>query len=113
VALFGKKKDEDFEDEEGLMSDDNRGTRKLTRKSKDLQVEVKKKKKKEPPKPWGKNERLLVLVVLLATAVFAAVLAVSARGEGFIKVPNFDFRMPDFDSLNIFKEETIIIERKR
>jgi len=56
MAIFGKKEDE-FEEEE-----DFRSGRKITRKFKDLNPENKK-RRKEPPKPWGKKERLIVLIV--------------------------------------------------
>lgn len=105
MALFGKKEDpaEEIEEfEEG---------RKITRKLKDLNPENKK-KRKEPPKPWGKKERIIVLSVLLVTTVFSAILLLrNLRGSSF-KGFNFHFPKIDIRSINIFKGETITIEKE-
>lgn len=104
MALFGKKKekeDEDFEDE-------NKGNRKFTKKLVDL-APKNKKKRKEPPKPWGKKERMIVLIVLAATAIIALTLMISAKGDSGIR---FNFPKPDFSFLNVLKEETVVIEKK-
>jgi hypothetical protein len=104
MSIFGKKqKDEDEEFEE-----EGRGNRKFTKKLVDL-APVNKKKRKEPPKPWGKKERMTVLIVLAATAVIALGLMISAKGDSGIR---FNFPKPDFSFLNSLKEETIIIEKK-
>ena len=100
MALFGKKADsaEEIEDfKEG---------RKITGKLKDLRPENKK-KRKEPPKPWGKKERILVLAVLIATTAISAILLLrNLRGV------NFHFPKINIDSLNIFRGETITIEKE-
>jgi len=62
-------------------------------------------KKKEPPKPWGRKERLVVLVILLATVGSSAILALSARNWKLPGTPRF--KMP---SINFFEGKTIIIE---
>lgn len=105
MAIFGKKEDE-FDEKENLEEG-----RKITRKLKDLKPENKK-KRKEPPKPWGKKERIIVLAVLLATTIISAILLFSnLLGPGFGK---FNIRIPKFDlnSINIFKGETIVIQKK-
>lgn len=106
MALFGKKKEEEEEVEE---IDEKEG-RKITKGLKDLNPENKR-KRKEPPKPWGKKERLIVLTVFVSTVIIAAVLMFTARGT-----PEFgqiNITLPSFESLNILKEETIIIEKPR
>lgn len=125
MALFGKKKEEldEYEDEDGLVEEE-RQDRKLTRKFKDLKNENKK-KRKEPPKPWGKVERLIVLVVLVITILISGGLYLISRPNlQFVNNPglsnnnlqintkNFQFPKINFDSLNIFKEETIEIRKK-
>lgn len=105
MALFGKKEDpaEEIEEfEEG---------RKITRKLKDLKPENKK-KRKEPPKPWGKKERIIVLAVLLVTTIFSAILLLRNLGGPSFK--GFNFRLPKIDirSINIFRGETITIEKE-
>jgi hypothetical protein len=108
MALFGKKKDEEYEDEDEFDEEEGRGSRKFNKKFRDLSPQNKK-KRKEPPKPWGKKERITVLVILVVTVVVSAVLAFVAGGKG-----KFNLSLPkfDFSSLNIFKEETIIVGRK-
>ncbi len=116
MGLFGKKKEEEEVDEEFEIGDDLEN-RKLKRQLRDLKSENKK-ARKEPPKPWGKKERLLVLIILLITTLVSGVLFLFSR-------PNFQFQMPNiksslakpteffsFGSLNIFKEETIEIRKK-
>ena len=108
MALFGRNRDEEYEDEDEFNEEEDRGDRRLTKKFRDLNPKNRK-KRKEPPKPWGKKERTIVLVVLLVTVVVAAILAFGARGKGI-----FRLSLPKFDinSLNIFKEETIIVGKK-
>lgn len=108
MAIFGRKKDEEYEDEDEFNEEENRGDRKLTKKFRDL-TPKNRKKRKEPPKPWGKKERLMVLVILLITVVISAILAFGAGDKS-----KFHFSLPkfDFSSLNIFKEETIIVGKK-
>jgi hypothetical protein len=113
MALFGRgKKDEDeeYEDDEELEIEDEREDRKLTRKFKDLRRENRK-KRKEPPKPWGKKERLTIFIILVSSILIAGILAISnqAHLSFSISKPSFNF---DFSKLNLFKEETIIIQKK-
>ncbi len=99
MSLFRRDKEEDYEDEDEILEEEDRRDRKLARKFKDLRGENKK-RRKEPLKPWGKRERILVLIILLSTIIISGVLA------GL----KFDFEMPDF-SFDIFKEKTIILEK--
>lgn len=111
MAFFGRKRDEELEDDEEFDREEERKDRKLTKKFKDLNPKNKK-KRKEPPKPWGKLERLIVLIVLISTFIVSAILALSSRGLFFSGSLKPDFSKINFDSLNIFKEETIIINKK-
>lgn len=114
MALFGKKKSEDDEElEDGELEEDgDKASRNLKRKiNRDLKPENKK-KRKEPPKPWGKKERMIVLVIFLSTVVITGILALSARGYSVPSVSGPNFSLPSIESLNIFKEETIIIHKK-
>jgi hypothetical protein len=108
MALFGRNRDEEFEDEDEFDEKEDRGDRKLTKKFRDLNPKNKK-KRKEPPKPWGKKERMIVLIILLATVIISAILAFGARGSGTFRLGISKF---DINSLNIFKEETIIVGKK-
>lgn len=62
--------------------------------------------RKEPPKPWGKFERMVVLIALLFTIITALILVLYSEGY---RLPKIDF---DLNKLNILKSDTIIIERK-
>lgn len=112
MALFGRNKyeDEDEEYEDELEEEDERRDRKLTRKFRDLRPENRR-KRKEPPKPWGKKERLMILIILLSTVIIAGVLAISNQAHITFNLgkPSFSF---DFSRLNPFKEETITIQKK-
>jgi len=102
MAIFKKNKklDEDEFDEE-----EARGGRKLTKKLRDLEPKNKK-KRREPPKPWGKKERMIVFMVLAVSVIISAILAVRAQSNFSI---SGNFPRINLDSLNIFKEETIIV----
>lgn len=110
MAIFGKKKEEDFEDEDEF-EEGGREDRKLTKKFKDLKSENKK-KRKEPPKPWGKKERIIVLSVLLATAIISAILSFSNSFSLELSKLRLNTHKFSLNSLNIFKGETIIIQKK-
>ena len=105
--MFGRKKDEEEEE----FEEEERGNRKFTKNFRDLKPENNK-KRKEPPKPWGKRERIIVLTVLLATVIISAILSFSNTFKGGFG--NIHLELPRFNlsSLNIFKGETIIINKK-
>lgn len=97
MALFGRKKEEDYEDEE-------RDFEKTPRKIRDLKPENKK-KRKEPVKPWGKKERYIVLSILLGTVLVSGVLALTARD---LKLPGLPRLSPfSLNFSNPFREEVI------
>ena len=94
MSIFRNKKEEDYdyEDEEFEEHEDRRPN---PRKFKDLKPENKK-KRKEPPKPWGRPERLTVLVVILITVFTSVILSLSARnfklpGLPRISLPSFNW----------------------
>ncbi len=105
MGLFGKKKEEDFEDEDELVEEESLRTRRI----KDLKSENKK-KRKEPPKPWGKRERYTILIVFLSTILVAGFLALSARDFKLPGFPRFSFNVskPNWD-LDIFNQDPIVI----
>lgn len=76
-------------------------------KSKEVKKASPKEKKvrKVPAKPWGKKERILVLVVLIFTVGTSAILALSARSWKLPGLPKI--------SLPSFKTETIVIEKDK
>lgn len=90
MALFGRNKNEDYEDED-----------ESPRKIRDLRPENRK-ARKEPPKPWTKRERMIVLIAILITVVTAAILAFSNQAH-------LSFNFP---KINLLKEETIEIRKK-
>jgi len=110
MSIF-KNKDEDFEDEDEFEEEES-GNRKFTKKFKDLKPENKK-KRKEPPKPWGKKERLTILIVLIVTVVVSAILSLSNGFHVKFNKPNVNLPRFSLESLNIFKGETIIVDSKR
>jgi len=102
MSIFQKKKEEDYdyEDEEFEEHEERRPN---PRKFKDLKPENKK-KRKEPPKPWGRPERITVLVVILITVLTSVILSLSARN---FKLPGFPrISLPSFN----WGESTIVIE---
>lgn len=106
MGIFGKKEDEFGKDGENF-----REGRKITRKLKDLNPENKK-KRKELPKPWGKKERIIVLVVLIVTTIISGILLFTNSAQ--LGKEGFHLRTPSFSlkSINIFKGETIVVEKK-
>lgn len=101
MSIFKKKKVELDEDqivelEERILSN---------KKLKDLSPQNKR-KRKEPVKPWGKKERLIILVTLLITAMISAGLMISSYGFKYPKV-NLNLNLN-----NLFKGETIVITKK-
>lgn len=111
MKLFGKKKDEDIEEEEDeLDSEEELKDRKLTRKFKDLKPENKK-SRKEPPKPWGKKERLIVGGFFLFTTISATVMFLMSHEFKFPGFPKITFN--SFDLSNPFGEEIIQIGQKK
>ena len=82
-----KEEDDDYEDEE----------------FRDLKPENKR-RRKEPPKPWGRPERLTVLIVILITVLTSVILSLSARNFKLPGLPRIS--LPSFN----WGEETFYIE---
>lgn len=108
MAIFGRNKDEDYEDEEEIEKEEEKADHKLTKKFKDLNSKNKK-KRKEPPKPWGIKERLLVLSILVITTVLSGVFAFSARENKLSNLPRFIVNLSNFNFQNPFGETVIEI----
>lgn len=110
MGLFGKNKEEEFDEEEGFNEQEELQDRKLTRKFRDLSPENKK-KRKEPPKPWSKKERMLVLWFFLATTVLAAGMFLFSHDFKFPGIPRITFS--NINLRNPFAEEIIEIGEKK
>ncbi|QQG41791.1 MAG: hypothetical protein HYV90_00560 [Candidatus Woesebacteria bacterium] len=113
MALFGRKKDEEEFDDDPSNAYASEGKGEFSRRRlRDLKPENRK-KRKEPPKPWGKRERLTLLIVILATVIISGILTFTSEGKGQLNLPKPNFSLPkmNFDSLNFFKEETITIKK--
>lgn len=113
MGLFGKKKEEDLEDDDELTYDEEKQDRRLTRKFKDLNPENNK-KRKEPPKPWGKKERMIVLLIFLGTVLVSAGLTLSSKGFSIVKFTDLSSKINNFNlgSFSILKEKTFEIRKK-
>lgn len=112
MSFLRKRKNEEIEEEE--YEEPVRRSRNKSLKDsqfKDLKSENKR-KRKEPPKPWGKKERLLILILLAATAGTSGILALSSRVWKLPGLPRFAVPKLSAISLPFFGEETIVIEKK-
>jgi len=98
MALFGKKKEEEFEEIE-----------ESPRQIKNLKPRTQK-KEKTPPKPWGKKERYIVLSIFIGTILIAGILATAARGFKLPGLPKLSFSGFNFNSP--FGEEVITLGKK-
>lgn len=101
-----KGRDDDFDDE---IPQSLRRKRIEDKEFKDLKPENKK-KRKAPPKPWGKKERIIVLIVLLLTAGTSGFLALSSREWKVAGLPRIE--APKIEAPFI-GEEKIVIEGKQ
>lgn len=112
MGIFGRKNEDDYDEEEGFREEEELKDRRLTRKFRDLKPENKK-KRKEPPKPWGKRERVTLLIVILTTIIISGILTLTSGRGKFFNFSGFNFSLPkaDFSSFNLFKEETITIKK--
>lgn len=101
MAIFGRKKEEDYEDDEEFDE----------LEVKDLKPENRR-RRKEIAKPWGKRERYTVLIFLLATVVISSVLAASGRDWKLPGLPQI--KTPSFKGFNFdfLKGQTITIGKK-
>lgn len=99
MAIFGKRKEEEFESEDEFEEQ----PRKISR------LRFKNRKtKNEPIKLWGKKERLSILLVLMATLLISGFLALSARNFKLAKLPRLS--LINIDNLNPFKKQIIVVE---
>lgn len=91
MSIFSRARREDLDDEEEDVIERSSRQRKI----RDLAPENRN-KRKEPPKPWGRTERIIVLVFIFLTVLIPAVLGASARkwklpGLPRISLPNLSF----------------------
>lgn len=98
MAFLRNKKEEDEEDYDIEELEERSPSRKSFR---DLKPENRK-RRKEPVKPWGKKERVIVLLALLVTVISAAFLTISSTG----------FSLPKLSGISLPKlgSGTIVIE---
>ncbi len=98
MSIFGKGRDEEIDDEEEILEE-----RPSPKKIRDLAPENRR-KRKEPVKPWGRTERIVVLIFLLLTILIPAGLGLSAR----------NWKLPGLPKLSLpklsFENEPIVIE---
>lgn len=107
MALFNRNHDRDYEDDEDeAIKEEEKESKNFKKKFKDLKP-VNKKKRKEPPKPWGKKERLTVLIVLLVTILIPAILSLPARDFKLSGLPRLSIDLGSFSLRNLFGEKTI------
>jgi len=106
--MFPFKKKKKDEEEEELLDDELP----VKKKIRDLNPENKK-KRKEPAKPWGKAERVLVLIVLGVTVGVSAIFSLVSNG-------NLAVQLPDLSGISSGKNfsfgqvlgETFVFEKK-
>src|SRR3989344_9679413 len=98
MRIFGgKKEEEDYDEDDDSSLDEtleDEGKRDF-RKIRDLKPEYKK-RRKEPPKPWGKTERLIVLLVIVTTILLSAIASFSSRDWKLPGIPRITFSVPSF-----------------
>jgi len=101
MGIFGKKKTEDEEDEKtGSEKNDEKITKgKKSKKIKDLSPENKR-RRKEPIRPWNKQDRIILLILILVTFGASFYFAVSSKG---FKFPNL------ITNINPFSDRTIVL----
>jgi beta-lactamase class A len=110
MKLFGRKKEDEYEDEEdGFSEEEESNDRKLTRKFKDLKPENRK-KRKEPPKPWGKKERIIVGAFFIITTLAAAFMFLFSHEFKFPGLPKITLKNINFE--NPFAEKVIELGQK-
>ena len=110
MVLFKRKNRQ--EDDDLLDKDpEERGrfTRNKNKDDKDLKSD-KPQRRKEPKKPWGRKERILVLMLLVLTVGISAILSLSSRNWKLPGIPRF--ALPKF-SLPFLGSKTIVIEGNR
>lgn len=113
MNLFGKSKEEDFEEESGddftSENEENLENRRLKRKLRDLHSENKK-NRKEPPKPWGKKERFIVGGFFIFTTIAATLMFLFSHDYKLPGIPRITLNEINFK--NPFAPEVIQIGQK-
>lgn len=109
MSFLKKTKKEDEINEEEL---DELPKKRLSKKPKDKDFKdlspENKKKRKEPKKPWGRKERVILAIILFLTAGVSGFLSLSSRDFKLPGVPRI--KIPSFNNLSLFGEETLVIE---
>jgi len=99
MSIFSRAKREEIDDEEEVVEEEYSRKKKI----RDLAPENRK-KRKEPLKPWGRTERIIVLVFILLSVLIPAGLSASAR----------NWKLPGLPRLSLpklsFNRGPIIIE---
>jgi len=106
---FGKKEDEDFEEEE--LEEVKVRKRPRTKDFKDLKPENRK-RRKEPKKPWGRKERLFILFIVMTFSLISAFFTLTSRSWKLPGLPRLNFKLPKI-GLPLLSEERIIIEGRK
>lgn len=119
---FGRKKEEEIDDDI-LEEEDESGSIKLKTKKikdrdfKDLKPQPKS-AREEVKKPWGKKERMIVLVIFLFTTLTPAFLGLSSRNwklPGLPRIAVPKVTMPNFyqDKINMEEDSKEVIKTKK
>src|SRR3989304_10397742 len=99
MSIFSRAKREEIDDEEEVVEEEYSRKKKI----RDLAPENRK-KRKEPLRPWGRTERIIVLVFILLSVLIPAGLSASAR----------NWKLPGLPRLSLpklsFNRGPIIIE---
>ncbi len=118
MALFKRHKKDEEEDDE-LESDGGGRSEKIPNSLRRKRIEDKefkdlksenKRKRKEPPQPWGKKERIFVLVVIILTVGTSGFLGLSSREWKLGGLPRLE--APTIKT-SFLGEEKIVIEGKK
>jgi len=99
MSIFSRARREEIDDEEELVEEQSPRYKRI----RDLAPQNKK-KRKEPAKPWGRSERIIVLIFILLTILIPGVLAASARNWKLPGLPRIS--LPDLS----FDRGPIVIE---
>lgn len=98
MGLFDRKREEDYE-----------GTDEFEAPKRIKNIKLRKVGTKEISKPWGKYERIFVLIAILLTVGTSGFLSLRARNFKLPNTPSLKISFNRLVQLNPFREQTIVI----